>query len=253
LENNAFSDHLTLLASDLIKNLDSSKKSRDGFDPIRPLNARENYLRECFFAMGEVRTVIFQLEQSAIFLANFRMTKALKINKISRFDHMIYHMESYIFRVTSVLDRLLILVNRVLNIGLDDKNCKPFRMLVNNKGKKGDQTHHIEAVPGLFDALLKVGKLIDPLRDQRNSVAHSKRIEIDDLRTVEMYHIVLTDTEDPEILKRAFLFKQETDKKVWQYKAMLNKDTKNLKFQVYEVYNLLKDSFNIEYSRLTSS
>lgn len=63
----------------------------------------------------------------------------------------------------------------------------------------------MEAVGELFNTLMEVSTFIDQFRDERNSVAHSKRINFEDLKRIEMYHVVCGDTTDPEMLKWMFV------------------------------------------------
>ncbi|MFA6275631.1 MAG: Cthe_2314 family HEPN domain-containing protein [Pedobacter sp.] len=252
MENHAFMNKMTAMGSQLLKDTDTGKKSTPGFSPNRELFRHEEYFYGCYLAVAEVYTILRQLDQSAVFLANFRSSKTLKEAKISRFEYIIYHLESHLLRMTGVLDRLLILVNQVLRMGLEDVSCKSHNMLVSKDNKKGKQTNKVEAIGGLFDALMEVSTFMDQFRDERNSVAHSKRINFEDLRRIEMYHIVYGDTTDPQILKWMFLIKRETDKKVWDYKAEMVKSNTTLKTLVGKVYDILDMQFTAHHSKLKS-
>ena len=250
MDENLFVKHLTGLASDLISDTDSGKGSELGFQPKRELLKHEYYFYDCFQTMGSVHTLLRQLDQTAVFFANFRATKSLKKSKVTRFDHLVYHLESYVLRITGVLDRLLIFVNQILKLGLEDSNCKTHIMLITKSNRKGPVTHKIEAVPGLFDALQSVRLFVDRYREQRNEVAHSKRWEALDMRRIEMFHIVLQGTTDKEILDREFIIKRETDLKMWKYKAEMLESTKALKGYVEEVFAILQICFETSYAAM---
>jgi hypothetical protein len=252
MENHAFMNKMATMGSQLIRDTDTGKGSTRGFSPSRELFRHEEYFYDCYLAVAEIYTILRQLDQSAVFLANFRSSKTLKEAKISRFEHIIYHLESHLLRMTGVLDRLLILVNQVLRMGLKDVSCKSHNMLVSKDHKKGKHAHKVEAVEGLFDALIAVSTFMDQFRDERNSVAHSKRINFEDLKKIEMYHVVYGDTTDPEIVKWMFLIKRETDKKVWDYKAETIKSNTILKTLVGKVYDILDMQFTAHHTKLKS-
>lgn len=245
-------DKMTAMGSQLIRDTDTFKRSAPGFSPDRELFRHEEYFYDCYLAVAEIYTIFRQLDQSAVFLANFRSSKALKEANISRFEHIIYHLESHLLRMTGVLDRLLILVNQILRMGLEDISCKSHNMLVSKDNKKGKHAPKIEAVAGLFDALMEVSAFMDQFRDDRNSVAHSKRLNFEDLRKIEMYHVVFGNTTDPEIKKRLFIVKRETDLKVWTYKADMIKSNTSLKTLVGKVYDILDIQFTAHHTKLQS-
>lgn len=250
MEENALVQYFTSIASDLIKATDSGKRSEHGFEPNRALLRHEKYFYDCFQGMATVHTLMRQLDQTAVFFANFRSTKSMKKLDITRFDHMVYHLESYVLRITGILDRLLIFVNQVLGLGLEDASCKPHMMLTGKNGKKGSVTPRVEAVNDLFDSLDAVRTFVDKYREQRNEVAHSKRWESIDMRRIEMFHIVLSKTVDPEILEREFIIKRETDLKMWEYKAQMLNSTKDLKVLVADVFAILQVCFQEKYNSL---
>lgn len=250
MDENELVTRLTLLASELIQTTDSGKRSEHGFQPNRTLTKYEQYFYDCFQGMGEVHTLMRQLDQTAIFFANFRSIKSMKAQDITRYDHMVYHLESYVLRVTGILDRLLIFVNQVLCLGMEEASCKPHMMLSGKNGKKGPVTPRVEAVDGLFTALDSVRTFVDQFREQRNEVAHSRRWEALDMRRIEMFHIVLSKTDDPEILMREFIIKRETDLKMWEYKAQMLNNTRQLKKLVADVFAILLVCFEEKYLSL---
>ncbi|WP_316819119.1 Cthe_2314 family HEPN domain-containing protein [Pedobacter nyackensis] len=250
MNENPLIKHFTSLASDLIKNTDSGKRSENGFHPNRELFKHEKYFYDCFQGMGTIHTLMRQLDQSAVFFANFRSTKSMKKLDINRFDHMVYHLESYVLRITGILDRLLIFVNQVIGLGLEDASCKPHMMLTGKNGKIGPVTSRVKAIGGLFESLVSVRSFVDKYREQRNEVAHSNRWEAQDMRRIEMLHIVLSKTEDPEILEREFIIKRETDLKMWEYKAQMINSTEKLKTLVADVFAILLVCFDDKYNSL---
>lgn len=250
MDKDPFVTRLTELASDLIRATDSGKGSVEGFEPNRNLLPHELYFYSCFQGMGSIHTLIRQLDQAVIFFSSFRSTKAMKNKSITRFDHMVYHLENYVLRVTGVLDRMLIFTNQILRLGLEEASCKPHMMLTGKNGKKGVATIKIEAVPGLFEALDGIRMFVDGYRNQRNEVAHARRWEAPDMREIEMYHIVMANTNDLELIKREFIIKRETDEKMWAYKAQMLEANLELKKLIGQSFKILQGCFEAKYANL---
>lgn len=249
MDQNPFVTHLVKLSADLIA-ISNKGIAEEGYQPNRALLKHELYLYDCFQGMGAIHTIMRQLDQTAVFFANFRTTKSMKSNDITRFDHMVYHLENYLLRVTGVLDRLLIFTNQILKLGLKEASCKSHLMMTSRDGKKGVAAPKIEAVNGLFESLDAVRSFVDQYREQRNEIAHAKRWESFDMRRIEMFHIVLSKTDDPEIQRRAFIMKRMTDEKMWEYKAKMLESTKTLKQLVSDVFAILQVQFDNRYQAL---
>ncbi|WP_295790639.1 Cthe_2314 family HEPN domain-containing protein [Mucilaginibacter sp.] len=249
----SFLQKLTNLAAELIK-LDTIKKPSLGFHPSRPLHRHERYLNDCFLALGEIDSVVKQLNYSAIFLANFRNTPTLKKNKISRYEYMVYHIEGYLFRVTGVMDRLLLLVNIILELGLEQKECKASEILINKKGKRGKFSNDIEnAIPDLLEALIKILTYINNFRDDRNTIAHSQKINYKDLRQIEGFHLALQNDITGELEKHKHLIKLKTDRKVLEYKKDFIDCTDKIVQLLIPVYELLSICFENRYELMKSN
>ncbi|WP_345954004.1 Cthe_2314 family HEPN domain-containing protein [Mucilaginibacter sp. PAMB04168] len=241
---NQFSQNIALLAVDVLK-LDEIKKPSLGFNPSRSLYPHEEYIQRSLLAIGEVDGLVRQLNYSAILLANFRNTPTMKRNKISRYEYMIYHIEGYLLRVTGVLDRLLKLVNTILDLKLNDNACIASMMIHSRKGVKGLHNDRIETmVPGLTNALLEISRYIEKFREDRNMIAHKGKIHYQDLREIEMFHIVLQNDPEEEIKKFEWYIKILTDKKVVEYKKDFQNCTETIESLLLPIYTLLEVFFN---------
>ncbi|MXV52456.1 hypothetical protein GS399_15885 [Pedobacter sp. HMF7647] len=246
-----FLQQLAIMVSDMIKKVDTSSKAIHGFTPNRPLLKQEKYLLDCFLASAELEDLIKQLNTSGYLLANFRNTNTLKKNNISRFEYIIYHIEGHLLRVTGVIDRLLILVNHVLQIGLANFCCKPHFMLKNKKNKKALHSAEIEKVPLLHESLFKLSAFVDQFRDERNSIAHSKKITYQDLREIELYHLLIQTSTNPKIDKLKIVSKRKTDIKVSEYKEAMLKCNQEIKDLITPIYGILLDQFHKRHFELT--
>jgi hypothetical protein len=244
----SFFKNLSRIIPEILE-LDEVKKPSLGFFPSRPLHLHEQYLKDSFLALGEVDVLLIQLNHSAILLANFRSTKALKKNKISRYDYIVYHIEGYLLRVTGILDRVLILVNIVLNLKIKHYKCKASYMLVDDNKKSGIAGVIKDIDAKLFNELLSLSAYIDMFREDRNQIAHSKRISYQDLSHIEAYCIVSHDDVTGEFTKWAHLFKREADKKVMEYKNDFIKCSDKINSLLQPIFASLENHFNLYYLR----
>ncbi|WP_426324364.1 Cthe_2314 family HEPN domain-containing protein [Pedobacter sp. R-06] len=146
----------------------------------------KRYLRSCLLALSEVEEFVLQLYQSVIYLSGFRTNQAVREARITRYHHIVYHIEGHLLRTTGILDRLLILVNEILELGISEHNCKANQMLYIRKSIKASHAMHINYYPGLFGSLVSVMEQIELLREDRNMVAHQKGINYDDLRKIQV-------------------------------------------------------------------
>jgi hypothetical protein len=237
LKKETFKNKLNNLASKFInENLDSTK----GKIPVE--NGQEttpkiDYLIESFLALAEIETIFEQLEQTPYFLSNFRQTKKLKEKGISRFNHIIYHIESYLFRITGIMDRMMILLNIIFETNLVPEKCKPYNFLLDKKGKEGKYAEIIKkGDPELFLELNLLGFLIQDFRKLRNEIAHQKRFNSKDLRDIELFNIVESDV---EIDNFKYLVKRETDKTVSEYKRKMLGANEKIRIHLEKIYECL--------------
>jgi hypothetical protein len=252
--NHSFLQNIANVVGPKITSLDVLKKPSLGFQPSRPLFKHEQYLLDCFQALSEIEGLVAQLNYSAVFLTNFRNTTGIKRSKINRFEYMLYHIESYLLRVTGVMDRLLILVSKVLSLNITPLQCKASQMVGGQKGKKGKYVDLIESkIPGLTDALNGVLSHINIFRDDRNSIAHSEKINYADLRQIEMFHLVLNSDHNEDFKNYKSFVKVLTDKKAAEYKNDFLRCNENLGRLLIPVYSLLEEYFFSNYRHLSES
>jgi len=241
----SFLQYLSRLSLPMIEDQSLVREARDGFDPKRPLKLSEEYLRDTSLALSEVEMLMKQLKQATLYLSSYRSIPAFKKNEITRYDHIIYHLEMHLFKTTSVLDRLMILTNIILELGDTQKNCKASVFLFPKNGKK-EYRDKIDSYTGLYRALVKVAVCIEPYREDRNMIAHHKNIDYKELRPVEMYSLLLRldRGEDKDFISNfKVLAKTETDRTVAQLKKSLEIFNDDLKVLLDEVYSILRTIF----------
>jgi len=210
---------------------------------------KEQYTVDALLALGEIETVYDQLEQSPYFLANFRQTQALKSKGIARFDHIIYHIESHLFRATGILDRMLLLINCIFELQLPPEKAKAYNILTDKKGNEGKYASVMKSFDStLYNNLLDLLKVIDKHRDARNEISHQKRYNNKKLNTIEMFHILQT-SHNPDFTERHYLYfaKQEADKVVKVYKEKMLKFNNKIRSLIDAIYTGLENRWVTEY------
>lgn len=248
-ENYSFKEKLANLASEIISK--ELKNSNDLFADRKNTETtkKEDYVITTFLAIGEIEITIEQLKQSAIFISHFRQTKKLTENKITRFDHTIYHIESYLFRTTGALDRILILINIILDLKLEPEKCKPHNFLLNTNRKEGKYAPIIKKrSPELYLELNLLFMAINDYREIRNEITHQKRFKNEDLRTIEMLDIVQRDKNNElNVSNFKYLIKRETDKVISKYKKNMILFNDKIQKHVHEIYRYSEDIWQEEY------
>lgn len=211
----------------------------------------ELYVVNSLMTLGEVESVYRQLEQSPHLLANFRRTKSLERNSITRFDHIIYHIESHFFRATGILDRLLIHINVVFKLGLNSKKCKPSTILQNQNGQEGKYAISIKEYSlDLYNNLIQLLGLINTFRVKRNEISHEKRYSSDKLHYIEMFNLLTSnETTKSDFVGYKFLIKRETDKAVTTYKNRMLDFNLSVKKLLDPIFVQIENKWIEEYSK----
>lgn len=244
----SFLQRLTNSVSPVLE-LDTSKKPSKGFHPKRPLTTAEQYLINTFKAFAELEGLASQLDLAAIFLTSYRNTATLKKNSITRYDYLNYHIEGHLLRVTGIMDRLLIAVNVVLEMGLSNYKCKPIFMLI-SKGKKTKLADQLDVLPNLYDELCKLSTFIDRFREDRNTIAHAERVTYENLQLVEMLSIVTQDRhpmiEHYDVMKEHL--KLEGDKRSQEFKKAMLETNEHIRSLLAPLYILLEGHFNSSFT-----
>lgn len=232
------SDHhflnlLGQLGGKLVQDTLDQKEGRKGdfrFEPTRPLQWHEAYLREVLLKAGELVSTCEQIEQSVAFMSNFRSTAGLKKSKITRLDHIRYHIENHLIRMISAGDRALILTISVFRLGIKPRDCKHHLILGNE---------YVEGTEVATD-LKEMARVIQPFREERNTVVHKKTYSHEDMRFLEAAYL-LKKTEDNPLPE--YWTKRETDEFVAARKEEMKDVNADLFQAVCELFTDLQRVF----------
>ena len=250
LKENNFKEVLKKSANNIIQKLPIENILKDDF--TRPKTTeKEDFVINNFLALGEVETSIEQLRQSSCFISNFRLTENLKKNNISRFDHIIYHIEAHLLRTTGILDRILILTSLSFDLKIRPEKCKPNIFLFDYKGKEGKYAPVIKnRNPVLFEELVNLNETINDYREIRNEIAHQKRYKSEDLKIIEMLDLGFRDENHKQKDKNLnYQIKRVFDLAVSMYKKEMIDLNNKITEQILNIYNELVKVWSEEYEK----
>lgn len=200
-------------------------------DPKNPDNdpvatKRESYSIETLLSIGNVVSCIDQLHFSVDMLAGYRT--ATTPEHMNRYDYIVFGIENYYLRLTSVFDRCLRLANVAYQFGLPERQCSTNTIIKNA---------HIKGTP-VAGTLKKLDDFTQPFRFYRNTVAHESAYSEKDLDRMGAYYH-LEDEKDDVFFQYRNLFKVKTDKYVSDKKQEFGQHLVELEGYVEAYFNEL--------------
>ena len=126
-----------------------------------------------------------QLIQCILFLSIFSPTKEMKEHGITQSHILQYNIENYLIRTQSIYDRILNLINIVFRLGISPRKCTDKAVSKNIDLKETD-------IPS---KLQKLNNLLSKYKLERNVIVHHKSYQEDELRKIEMYHLLISKNE----------------------------------------------------------
>jgi Cthe_2314-like HEPN len=100
-------------------------------DYAREPDEHEFFLIRVAISMAEVLNCWHQLDQIPILLANHCQTATMDKAGINRHSQIVYHVENYLIRTQSLLDRILKLIDAVFHLLNDPRNCR-YEVVIKN-------------------------------------------------------------------------------------------------------------------------
>ena len=123
-----------------------------------------------------------QLIQCILFLSIFSPTKKMKEHGITESHILQYNIENYLIRTQSIYDRILNLINVVFRLEISPRKCTDKAVSKNIDLKETD-------IPS---KLQKLNNLLSKYKLERNVIVHHKAYQEDELRKIEMYHLLIS-------------------------------------------------------------
>jgi hypothetical protein len=149
-------------------------------DYTREPDEHEFFLIGVAISMAEVLNCCHQLNQIPILLANHHQTPTMDKAGINRHSLIVYHLENYLIRTQSLLDRVLKLVDAVFHLLNDARNCRYEVVARNVKVQVSD----------VLEPIKKLRKLLDRYSGVRNEIVHHHSIKEDALRRLDMFFLI---------------------------------------------------------------
>lgn len=191
----------------------------------------EQYTLECFKAVRNVTDCMEQLHFSIELLSGYRTSTSPE--SMNRHDHIVFAIENYYLRITSVYDRCLRLINILYNLGLPERDCKNSTILKNLHVKGSDIEISLKAID----------RFTSKFRQFRNSVAHNETYSEDDkLQIIASYYFLETNG-ITDIIKFKHLFKAETDKYIKDKKAEFKAHLVELEILIIDFLNAVNTKY----------
>jgi len=184
---------------------------------------KEKKAIEILFGINRITECIDQIYFSIEMLSGFRKKKNSIIN---RHDHVVFMIENFYLRTTSVFDRMLRFSNVIFDIGLPEKECRESTIIRNQK---------IKGTPVEL-ALKKVDKLINDYKPIRNQVAHANTFQDDELPTIQEFYYLI-DKGTPELKKYKHFYKLRANRYVNNKKEELIKSANQIKKATLEFFD----------------
>ncbi|MDD3281699.1 MAG: Cthe_2314 family HEPN domain-containing protein [Bacteroidales bacterium] len=165
-----------------------------------------------------------QVNYSINMLSGFKTKNKFNMN---RHDYIVFMVENFYLRSTSIFDRILRFTNIALEIGLPEKECKEST-IIKNENIKGTK---------LYTALKNINNFLESFRENRNKIAHSESFSEEKLNYIKSYYVALETDDFKDIEKFKKFFKFDTD----EYVVDKKKEFKNI---VNDLEKLLIVFFN---------
>lgn len=208
-------DHSLLNLNDRLADVREYIAKCDPCDPNSdpPATRREKYAIETFMSVSNIVSCIDQLHFSIGMLSGYRADSAPE--KMNRVDYIVFGIENYYLRLTSVFDRCLRLANVIYQLGLPEQACNNDSIIKNN---------HVKGTPAA-KTLKELDNFTSPFRFHRNIVAHHGTYFDNDINHLGSYYC-LADGDDG-FGRYRHLYKNRTDdfvvEKKTEFKAGLVK------------------------------
>lgn len=129
--------------------------------------------------MNELLSKLETLNYCFVFLNSYPKRR-LWDKTFGRAEYIKYHLESYYTNMGGVLDRCLLLVNFLYDLGIQEKYVK-FRLITSNK--------HLQNKP-VKKVLDRFDKALSNIKEVRNLIIHRGRFSEDELVVLEQHELI---------------------------------------------------------------
>lgn len=143
-------------------------------------NKQEQYIIDCFKCLVEVLYKVESLGYYIPFIKSYPKTASWE-KTFGRTDYIRYHTEVYLNGITGILDRCLLLINQIYNLGIEERRAT-YENIISNR--------HIINEP-VKDVLDRFNKSIKDIKYLRNVTNHRGRYRDEELDKLSEYEFLL--------------------------------------------------------------
>lgn len=126
-----------------------------------------------------------QLEDTILYLSSFSPSIRMKRAGINRHSYLLYNIENFIIRTSTLYDRSLKLVDAVFHLGNHPRECRSNTILKNVHVKR----------TGVPDRMKVLRKVVDKYSQDRNLIVHHEEYQDSQLRSLEMSSLLQREIE----------------------------------------------------------
>lgn len=191
---------------------------------ISKATPKESVAIDILLSFVKITECIDQINFSIDMLSGFRQKKNGIMN---RHDHILFMMENFYLRITSIFDRTLLFTNLLFDIGLPDRECREST-IIKNKKVKGTKVQ---------TELKKLSKYTNEFRQIRNQVAHSTSIQDEKLTPIQSFCFLMEQEYSHEFERYKTLYKVESDKYISEKKTELTESSEKITCMISDFFD----------------
>jgi len=149
------------------------------FEPDPPFNEYEFYIYHVGYRLFAFIHTFDQLEYTIDFLTNYDYKISSKKNRPDRIDYLSYTIENFYIRYTSLLDRLLQLINAVFHLCISEDEVS-YKVIIKNLKVKQSNSRNL---------IKKFRKGINQYRNRRDHIIHIEPYKDEDLWKLRLWYL----------------------------------------------------------------
>ncbi|HOI33014.1 MAG TPA: Cthe_2314 family HEPN domain-containing protein [Bacteroidales bacterium] len=184
----------------------------------------EKYNIDVLLSASNITECLDQINHSIDMLSGY---KSKKNSVMNRHDYIVFILENFYLRITSIFDRVLRFTNVVFEIGLPEKECKESTIIKNDKIKGTT----------LSSSMKKLDKYIEKYRYSRNRIAHSESYNEKRLADIQGFYIALESENNKDLERYKFFYKRIADEFVQEKKSELKNVADELEILLREFFD----------------
>lgn len=183
---------------------------------ISPPSKEESKVIDIFLGVNKITECLDQINFSIEMLSGYRKKEN---NKMNRHDYIVFMIENFYLRITSIFDRVMRFSNLVFEIGLPERECRESTIIKNNKIRGTD----VEV------ALKEINKFVSNFRPIRNEVAHADTFQDNELSPIRDFYFLIEQDDSDNLEKYKNIYKVRADKYIIDKKKELTESAEQIK------------------------